>query len=141
MPIRPAAETHAATIRALVRAERLDPTQLRWANFLVAEEDGAIVGIGQVRRHRDCRELGSLVVVPSYRGRGIGAALVAALEERAGFPLYLFCAHHTEPYYARLGYRRVPLRAAPPGLRWKVAFSRVALLAGIRVRLMRKDAP
>jgi hypothetical protein len=32
---------------------------------IFAEEDGAIVGIAQVKPYRDCREFGSLVVLPS----------------------------------------------------------------------------
>ena len=78
--IRPAGEEDRRVIRKMVFAENLDPTSLKWQNFLVAELVGSIVGIGQVRKHRGCRELGSLVVLKEYRRKGIGRMLMAAAE-------------------------------------------------------------
>jgi amino-acid N-acetyltransferase len=137
--IRPATAADQRTLRRLVTAERLDPTAIRWQNFLVAEADGEVVGIGQIRRHPDCEELGSLIVQPPYRGRGVGGALVAALEARAGRPLYLFCEASRESYYARFGYRRIAPGDAPRSLRLKYLVPRVLRLFGLRILIMRKD--
>jgi amino-acid N-acetyltransferase len=137
--IRPAAAADARTIRAMVYAERLDPTGLNWRRFLVAEADGHVVGIGQVREYGGCRELGSLVVLPAYRERGIASRLIAELEAGAGLPLYLFCASRVEAFYRRHGYRRLSAREVPPPLWLKLAPALLARLAGLRILVMRKD--
>ena len=46
---------------------------------LVAEVDECVVGSGQLTIFRRVGEIGSLVVAPAYRRRGIGTALLGAL--------------------------------------------------------------
>ncbi len=140
--IRPATAADQATIRRMVRQARLPPFSLAWPHFLIAERDGQIIGIGQVRDHRGIPELGSLAVLPPYRGQGIGGQLIAALEARAGLPLYLFCRAELEPYYGRFGYRRIPFRETPGPLRLKTGFSLVLPgLFGVQIIRMCKDRP
>jgi N-acetylglutamate synthase-like GNAT family acetyltransferase len=138
--IRPARAGDEATIKALIRAERLDPFNVHWQNFLVAEDAGRIVGIGQVKPYRSGRELGSLVVVPDRRQNGVGGAIIRALIERESGPLWLFCLAFREPYYARFGFRRCGLRDLPGELRFKYAlgtvFTRLA-----RYRLIAMQRP
>jgi len=65
---------------------RLDPDEVAPGRgaFLVARVDGAPVGCGAVRRLDDHNaELKRMYVVPSLRGRGVGRALLAALEAEA----------------------------------------------------------
>jgi amino-acid N-acetyltransferase len=123
----------------MVRDERLDPTKLNWQNFLVAETDGRMVGVGQIRQHADCRELGSLVTLKEYRGQGIAGELIGALEARAGYPLYLFCRDTMGSYYAKFGYREIPRREAPPALQRKALIPMMFRVFGIRVIIMKKD--
>ncbi len=137
--LRRASEADQQLIWRLVRRECLNPRDLQWQNFLIAEVDGVVVGIGQVRSHAHCKELGSLVVVPEYRGKGVGAALIAALEARAGYPLYLMCGLHNIAYYRRFGYEVVGEADIPPGLlppAWVMRL--LARLFGIRVAVMVK---
>jgi len=69
--------------------------------FLVAEIDGAIVGMGAIRRLDDERaEVKRIRVDPSFRRRGIADALLRALDERA----------------RALGYRRLVLDTAADAL-------------------------
>src|ERR1700730_18130879 len=57
---------------------------LKWPNFVVAEDDGAIVGVGQIKSHGDgSRELASIAVVPARQGQGIARAGLEALLSRA----------------------------------------------------------
>lgn len=108
MHIRPATAQDQSAINRLVRAARLNPVNVRWVNFAVAEEAGTIAGVGQVRPHSDgSRELASLAVAPEYRRRGIGSQLVRALMAGHPAPLYLFCEDNLEPYYARFGFYRL----------------------------------
>ncbi len=139
LQIRPAAAVDAALIQRMVRGARLDPTQLRWSNFLIAEIDGAVVGIGQVRRHRTCKELGSLVVTRDYRQRGVASALMAALEAQAGLPLYLMCEASLESFYRRFGYHTIGYWETPGTLRLKRTFTLLFRIFGVRILAMRKD--
>ena len=136
--IRPAGEEDRRVIRKMVFAENLDPTSLKWQNFLVAELVGSIVGIGQVRKHRGCRELGSLVVLKEYRERGIAGRLMAELEKAAGYPIFLFCEAKMEGYYTGHGYEVISWRDVPTALRLKLLPTFLFRIFGIRVLVMRK---
>jgi amino-acid N-acetyltransferase len=137
--IRPATLADDTAIKEMVRAERLDPTSLKWENFLVAVADERIVGIGQLRQHGGCQELGSLVTLPEYRGQGVASQLMAALEARASRPLYLFCPDYRESFYEQHGYVRVNRRDMPRCLGFKGKVAMFMQMLGIPVRLMRKD--
>ncbi len=110
--IRTAGAADEATIKAMIRAEQLDPLNVHWQNFLVAEDIsmGRIIGIGQVKPYRSGRELGSLVVAADRRQIGVGGAIINALIARERGSLLLFCLAFREPYYAKFGFRRCGLR-------------------------------
>src|SRR5206468_11470410 len=82
---------------------------VRWTNFLVAEEDSAAVGIGQVKRHHDgTRELASMVVVPERRGQGVGGAIIEKLiADHPGEVLHLTCRRQLAGYYEKFGFKVV----------------------------------
>lgn len=136
--IRPATQVDSTTIKRMIRAERLDPSSLDWQNFLVAEQDAQIIGIGQIKPYPDYQELGSLLVLPNYRSQGIAAGLIEALEAKAQRPLYLLCERKMQPYYARFGYQVIGWREMPPTLRNKLLVTLLFRLVGIRVLAMRK---
>ena len=116
--IRPAAAADQKTIKSLVRAAGINPLDLKWQRFLIAEEDGGVVGVGQVRRHGDgSRELASLAVVPERKGQGVGSALVYALMAPESGRVFLFCQDSLEGYYARFGFAAVERPELPPKLR------------------------
>jgi N-acetylglutamate synthase-like GNAT family acetyltransferase len=123
--IRAAGAGDEGAIKALIRREHLDPLNVHWQNFLVAEEAGRIIGIGQVKPYRSGRELGSLVVVADRRETGVGGAIIRALIERERGPLVLFCLAFREPYYARFGFRRCGLRDLPGELKVKYALGTI----------------
>ena len=124
--LRPARAEDMDTIRALVRAEELDPTQLRWEQFWVIACDGEVVACGQLRNFPGAQELGSLVVAPEWRGRGLGAALMEQLVAEASKPLYLECPAHMADYYAGFGFVPVAWRTLPPALKAKFGLSKIA---------------
>lgn len=136
--IRPATADDHPTILRMIGAEHLDPTSLKWPHFLVAEDDGRIVGIGQIKEYGGLQELGSLVVLPDYRRQGIAAQLIQALEARAGRPLYLICRDFMEGYYWRFGYERIGYWSAPRALRLKMLIALSFRVFGIRIIVMRK---
>ena len=113
--IRPATAEDQQQIRTLARGERIKPVGLNWPNFIVAEEDGRIIGAVQLRAHADgSRELGSLVVASAFRGRGVAARLIERrLADAAGRVLIITGGAYSD-YYHRWGFRRIRPVAAPP---------------------------
>jgi N-acetylglutamate synthase-like GNAT family acetyltransferase len=122
----------------MVRAEGLDPTALHWSHFLIAEEAGQTVGIGQIRPYPNCRELGSLVVLESHRGQGVGVLLIEALLKDEPGPVYLECLAFRETYYGKFSFVRLPWWKTPLPLKLKAMFGAVfGRLLGYQVITMR----
>ena len=117
--IRAAVEADAPAIRALIRQAQLNPRDLDWRRFLVADEDGEVVACAQVRvHHGGTPELASVAVAQTQRGRGIGRAIAeAAIAREPVRPLYLYTESRTEAFWteARVPHdrgRRDPARPA-----------------------------
>jgi len=142
LTIRPATAEDQTTIRSLVRSAGINPMSLNWPQFLVAEEGGRTVGIGQVKRHRDgSRELASLAVVPDRQGQGIGSALVLALIGRhEDTVLYLTCRSQLQAYYERFGFRRLQRAEFPPYFaRFIPMFNAIGRLYRMQIVVMRRE--
>lgn len=112
--VRKAVAEDEPAIHALVRAERLNPHHLYFRNFAVAVSGDELIGASQIRHHRDgSRELGSLVVAPPWRGRGISAQIIEFLLEGEAHVIHVITrkrhAHHYEPW----GFEPLPPRQAP----------------------------
>ena len=135
MPVilRPAVVADQPAIQRMIRAARLNPLNLHWSNFLVAEDGDSMIGVGQVRPYRDgSRELASIAVVPERQGQGIGSLIVKGLVARETGRLVLICADTNEDFYARFGFRRIASRQLPLLLR---AIYGIGMLASLPVRL------
>lgn len=131
--LRAATAVDEPAIRALIRAERMNPTRLHYAGFIVACIGPVVVGAAQIRRHRDgSREFGSLVVAQGCRGRGIGTALLRTLLAQGHDRLHVITGRAGAGAYERLGFRRVPGGALPRAVRLNL---RIGQLAGIVGRL------
>ena len=110
MPVtsRPAVADDQYAITAIVRAARINPRDLDWQRFLLAQAGQDVIGVGQVKPHDDgSRELASIAVVPEWQGNGVGGALIRALLARETGPLHLMCADDRECYYERFGFQRL----------------------------------
>lgn len=113
--IRPARLEDQETIVSFVRQAKINPRNLHWQNFLVAEEDHKIVGIRQIKTHaQGTREVASGFVLPEYRRQGISARLMNALLARETGPLYTMVNEKRAPYYEQFGFRRVDVSQLPP---------------------------
>ncbi len=113
--IRPATVDDQPKIVSLARGERIKPTGLEWPRFIVADDDGKIVGAVQLREHPDgSRELGSLVVAPAFRGRGVATRLIDRRLADASGPVLVITGRAFDDYYRRWGFRRIRPIAAPP---------------------------
>lgn len=116
--IRPARAEDQPTIVSYVRQARINPRNLHWERFLVAEENGLIVGIRQVKIHsHGTREVGSGFVLPAYRRQGISARLMNEILRRETGTLYLMCRDQWTSYYQQFGFRQVNTDQLPEDFR------------------------
>lgn len=75
--------------------------------FVVAESDGALIGCGALHvMWEDLGEIRTLIVAEEWLHRGVGGALVEALEEqaRALGLARLFCLTFEVPFFTRHGF-------------------------------------
>ena len=140
MTIREATVNDQATIRRIVRAANINPTGLEWPRFIVAEDGGAVVGVGQVKSHRDgTRELASIAVIPDRQAQGIGSAIIEELLGREQGTVHLTCRSRLQGYYERFGFLRLEPRDYPPYFaRMLPILNTLGRLFRIRVIVMRR---
>ena len=145
--IRPAVEADQKAITRIIRAARINPTGLKWQRFLVADDQGQIVGVGQVKPHGDgTRELASIAVIPERQHQGIASAIIENLLDRETGALHLMCRHVHESLYERFGFRRIDEPDLPPYFRRMIRLSKLMapigrLMMGEEVRIitMKRD--
>ena len=88
------------------------------ARFLVAtgEEDGAVIGVAGLEQYGQVGLLRSVAVIADLAGKGLGAALVRALLERARrsdvSDVYLLTTTAAD-WFPRFGFTRAPREALP----------------------------
>lgn len=124
--IRPARSEDQATIVSFIRQAKLNPRNLHWEHFLIAEQDGQIIGIRQVKVHaQGTREVASGFVLPEYRRQGISALLMNELLARQTGPLYTMVNEPRAPYYEKFGFRRVDASQLPSDFRREYRIGRI----------------
>lgn len=137
--IYPASARDMGSIWKMVLGAKIDPTQLRWQQFWTIACDGRLVACGQLRHFSNAQELGSLVVHPDWRNRGLGTALTRHLIGQATQPLYLEClGDRLARFYTHLGFVAVPWQELPRSLKFKFGISHVArVLFGVPVAIFK----
>ena len=142
LTIRPAIAADQPVITRLIREANLNRMSLKWPNFVLAEEDGTVVGLGQVKLHGDgSRELASIAVVPAQQGKGIGSAIIKTLLAREpGVVLHLTCRREMGGYYERFGFGRLATAEYPPYFKRLMPAANVfARMFGTQIIVMRRD--
>ena len=140
--IRPAVEADQPIIISLVQQAKLNPRNLHWEHFLLAEENGKILGIRQVKIHKQgTREVASGFVLPEYRRQGISAQLMNALLAREKGPLYTMVNEKRSAYYEQFGFRRVDVNRLPSDFRMEYWIGRIvttllSLFSKERIRIV-----
>lgn len=88
--------------------------------FLVAESNGALVGVAGLESCCDNALLRSVAVRPEWRSKGLGRSLVeriiAEAEQRGIHGLYLLTTT-AEHYFPSFGFRAIPRAAIPADVR------------------------
>jgi amino-acid N-acetyltransferase len=120
--VRTAREADAEEIAALVAHHVADGTLLprapefireRAMDFLVAEDEGGLIGCVHLEEYApSLAEVRSLAVHPSAQGKGVGSALINALERLAERRLYttLFAVSNRDAFFLSrdFGPRHIP---------------------------------
>lgn len=114
--VRPARTTDVRAIRALIDEYSPDGRLLSKATvtlfediqeFLVAEDDGQVVGCGALHvMWEDLAEVRTLAVDPAHAGQGLGSVILTALMDRArdvGVKR-VFCLTFAVPFFERHGF-------------------------------------
>ena len=131
LTIRPARQDDQDTVVSLIRQAKLNPRNLHWQNFMVAEEDGQVVGIRQVKVHaQGTREVASGFVLPEFRRRGISARLMIALLAREKGPLFTMVDEKWAGYYENFGFRQVDVSQLPADFRREYRIGRIVTTLG-----------
>ncbi|MEO8636688.1 MAG: arsenic resistance N-acetyltransferase ArsN2 [Gemmatimonadales bacterium] len=109
-------------VRALLGAAALPVADLDVATpeFFGLRDNAGLIGVIGLERHGQVALLRSLAVRSDQRGKGLGTALVRALEERAsalGVRELWLLTTTAEPFFRQLGYEAAIRGAAPVAIR------------------------
>jgi amino-acid N-acetyltransferase len=125
-------------ISVMVRRARLNPANLHWERFVVAEGDSRTVGVAQLRRHSDgATELASLVVEPDARRHGVAAQMVDALLAEEREPVYTLIDRRFVEPFTRWGFAPVDPSQLPRSISRGYRIGRVVTGAGSVLRRQR----
>lgn len=127
--------------RPIIAAAGLPTDDLADAAGLILlgrQRDSRLIGVVGLQPLNGAALLRSLAVSPTERGRGLGAALVAAAEAyatRAGWRDVYLLTTDAAAFFGRLGYRSIAREDAPVSLR---ATRQFAGLCPATAQVMRK---
>jgi N-acetylglutamate synthase-like GNAT family acetyltransferase len=142
MNIRHATAADQKSITRIVQAAQINPMDLDWRRFMVAEDGGKIIGVGQIKEHRDgSRELASIAVISERQRQGIGSQIIRTLLGQAAGRLYLMCREDMGSYYTRFGFSRVDVKEMPSYFKrmHRLTNSFLARKIGMEIIVMRRE--
>jgi amino-acid N-acetyltransferase len=128
LPVQAGGAGDLTAIQALLTAARLpiedldEPADL---GFWVVRDGERVVGAIGLECHDTVGLLRSLVLAPEYRKRGLGLALVAALERyarSAGVEVLVLLTQTAAPFFDRLGYSVVDRAYVPDEVKASAEF-------------------
>jgi N-acetylglutamate synthase-like GNAT family acetyltransferase len=135
--LRPAVEGDAVKIRNLIHRVGINPMDLNWKHFIVAEmPDGLFIGCAQLKPHKDkSLELASIAVEEMFRSQGVARALIEHLLTQSPRPVYLMCRPALGSFYEQYGFRVIGPDLMPP------YFRRILRLLRVLAFLTKREGP
>jgi amino-acid N-acetyltransferase len=122
------ANDHAQITALLAQAglptDDLAPADLH--HFIVALDAGDVIGTAGLEQHGLHGLLRSLVVAPDWRGHGLGAALVDAIEYRTralGLRSLTLLTQTAAPFFGARGYAAIERQQAPAAVQHSTEFT------------------
>ncbi len=105
--IRSARPDEGAEIEALLKGLELFHPGFTYEEMILAEEEGKLVGIANVRSSGGYHELTHVGVLPAYRNRGIAKQLIDNALRKTHGPVYLNTV--VPLFFEHLGFERTDL--------------------------------
>jgi N-acetylglutamate synthase-like GNAT family acetyltransferase len=128
LTIRPANPNDWRAVKSLLEENELplDGAREHLDSYLLAIDNGPVVGCAGTELYGDIALLRSVAVAPLLQGGGIGKKLVSRLLEDAKHQqlsrIYLLTANAPE-YFAKFGFEPVPIEDAPEVLKASAEFN------------------
>jgi amino-acid N-acetyltransferase len=135
--LREATANDHAQITALLAQARLPTDGLAPADlqhFVVALDAGHVIGAAGLEQYGPHGLLRSLVVSPDWRGHGLGAALVDAIENRAraqGLRSLNLLTQTAAPFFGARGYAAIERQRAPAAVQQSTEFTTLCPVSSI----------
>lgn len=125
--LRTATEADSEVIRDLLERNGLPTSDLSTARpaFVIATQEGQVVGVGALEGFGDAALLRSVAVEPQARRSGTGRLIVEELERRAraaGITELILLTLTAREFFDRLGYSTKDRGRVPPGVRNSAEF-------------------
>jgi len=121
--LRPATPDDLPAITALLEAAHLPPWELEQHldNFVVAEQDGRVVGAGGLETYPNCAAglVRSMAVDEPLRGTGLGRRILEWVMQRAaddGLPQIFLFTRDAREFYVHFGFSDVTLDEFPEAM-------------------------
>lgn len=105
-------------ILQIAKSLDLDCEDPSWDQFLVAKNNGAIVGIGRLRTYPECTEIATVGVVSESQKNGVGSLIMKELIRKAPREVFVTCV--IPDFFRKLGFQLV--KQYPSVLQKKVDF-------------------
>lgn len=105
--IRAAEAADSGAVEGIMGTYFLDIDDVPMEDFIVAEMDGKIVGVAAISE-RDCCEVHSIAVHPSYRGMGIGSKMITRLMGDVSHDR-LYVRTTSPVFFKKMGFVELPM--------------------------------
>jgi len=107
-------------------------------NFLVAREDGQVIGCVGLETYGESCLLRALAVRPDFQGKGLGLELMRQIISRArqqGLKQAVILTHTVERLAAKIGFERIPRESVDPRVAQSWEFQATACQQAVCMRL------
>jgi len=123
-------------IAAILSAEKLPVDDLPETldNFLIATENGKLIGVAGMEVYGTYGLLRSVAVLAEYRGKGVAAKLIARLESEAasrGLKNMYLLTETAPEYFAAKGFQKISRDDVPNEIMRSSEFSHVCPVSAI----------
>lgn len=104
--VRHANEFDMVFIEEMLKKYHLDTENLHYSQFVIATENGNLVGLGRLKKTGGMYEIGCVAVVGERKGQGIGSLIVKHLIDYAPLKIIYVITDQVD-YFKKLGFLEI----------------------------------